>query len=148
MGVNTLNRFCATFQGSEKIIRVISFSDKYASSSSLFQRLEILKLNDFVLYTCNLLCFVFHCNQVTSVGPFQNYFVPLTSVYNYNTHKESEGDMCVSSINTTLYGKRTAKYTGAILWNNLNVSIRLSLSFNIFLFFINLLNICNTKIQS
>ena len=130
MGVNTPNNSCATFQSSEKIIRAISFSDKYASSSPLFQRLEILKLND--LHTFNLLCFVFHCNTVTSIGPFQNYFVPITSVYKYNTPKESKGDMFVSSINTTLYGKRTAKYTGAILWNNLNVNIRLSLSLNIF----------------
>ena len=130
MGVNTPNNSCATCQGSEKIIRAISFSDKYASSSPLFQRLEILKLND--LHTFNLLCFVFQCNYVTSIGPFQNYFVPLTSVYNYNTRKASKGDMYVSINNTTLYGKRTARYTGAILWNNLSIDIKFSLSLNIF----------------
>ena len=118
------------YKGSEKIIRAISFNDKYASSSPLFQRLEILKLND--LHTFNLLCFVFQCNQVTSIGPFQNYFLPLTSVYNYNTRKASKGDMYVSSNNTTLYGKRTARYTGAILWNNLNIDIKFSLFLNIF----------------
>ena len=118
------------FRIQKKIIRTISFSDKYARSSPLFQRLEILKLND--LHTFNLLCFVFQHNQVTSTGPFQNYFVPLTSVYNYNTRKASKGDMSVSGINTTLYGKRTAKYTGTILWNNLNINIRHSSSLNIF----------------
>ena len=83
---------------------------------------------------CTLLiyCFVFQHNQVTSTGLFQNYFVPLTSVYNYNTRKTSKGDMYVSGINTTLYGKRTAKYTGTILWNNLNINIRHSSSLNIF----------------
>ena len=111
MGIDTPNHSYATFQGSEKIIRAISFSDKYASSSPLFQRLEIVKLND--LHTFNQLCFVFQCNQDTSIGPFQNYFVPLTSVYDYNTRKASEGDMYSSGINTTQYGKRTAKYTGA-----------------------------------
>ena len=119
------------FRIQKKIIRTISFSDKYASSSPLFQRLEILKLND--LHTFNLLCFVFQHNQVTSTGPFQNYFVPLTSVYNYNTRKASKGDMYVSGINTTLYSKRTAKYTGTILWNNLNINIRHSSSLNIFI---------------
>ena len=118
------------FRVQKKIIRAISFSDKYASSSPLFQKLEILKLND--LHTLNPLCFVFQCNQVTSIGPFQNYFIPLTSVYNYNTRKVSKGDMYVYGINTTLYGKRTAKYTGAILWNNLNINVSFSLSLNIF----------------
>ena len=96
----------------------------YATTSPLSQRLEILKLND--LHTFNLLCFAFQCNQITSIGPFQNYFVPLTSVCNFYTRKASKGDMYVSSINTTLYGKITAKYTGTILWNNLNINIRLS----------------------
>ena len=45
------------FRVQKKIIRAISFSDKCASSSPLFQRLELLKLND--LHTFNLLCFVF-----------------------------------------------------------------------------------------
>ena len=109
----------------KNIITAISFSDhdKYATSSPLFQTFEILKLNE--LHTFNLLCFVFQCNQDTSIGPFQNYFVPLTSVYDYNTRKASKGDMYVSGINTAQYGKRTARCTGAILWNNLNINIRL-----------------------
>ena len=116
------------FRVQKKIIRVISFSDKYASSSPFFQRLEILKLND--LHTFNLLSF--SVIRLLSIGPFQTYFIPLTSVYNYSTRKASKGDMYVSSINTTLYGKRTAKYTCAILWSNLDINIRLSLSLNIF----------------
>ena len=78
------------FRVQKKNIRAISFSDKYASSSPLFQRLEILKLND--LHTFNLLCFVFQCNQGTSIG------------------QALKGDMYVSGINTTLYGKRIYRY--------------------------------------
>ena len=87
------------FRVQKKIIRAISFSDKYAGSSPLFQRLEILKPDD--LPNSNLLCFVFQCNQVTSIGTFQIILFPLLQCITA-THTASEGDLYGSRINTTL----------------------------------------------
>ena len=83
-----------------------TFQDSGKKSSELSHSVT----NMLAHHLFNLLCFVFQCNQVTSIGPFQNYFVPLTSVYNYNTRKASKGDMYISGINTTLYGKRIYRY--------------------------------------
>ena len=94
MGLTQPASLTPLYRIQKKVIRAISFSDKYASSSPLFQRLEILKVNE--LHTFNLLCFVFQCNQNTSIGLFQNYFVPLTSAHDYNTRKASKDDVYFS----------------------------------------------------
>ena len=53
---------------------------------------------------------------------------PLQLVHNYNTRQLSKGNLFISSVNTTQFGKRSAKYAGATLWNNLPPSIREILS--------------------
>ena len=58
--------------------------------------------------------------------------IPLYSVHDHRTQKAVTGDLFISSIKTTQFGKRTTKYAGAILWNNVDTSIRSSLSLNVF----------------
>ena len=54
------------------------------------------------------------------------------SIHDYGTRKALKGDLFISGINTTQYGKGTAKYTCSILWNNLDSIIKNSPSLNVF----------------
>ena len=114
----------------KKVVRVITFSDKYAHSAPLFHRLQILTLGN--IYTLKLLCFVYECVHYRPTKLFNSYFTPLSSLHDHATRKSAKGDLYVSKINTTQYGKRTAKYADAILWNSLPTTIRDSPSLNIF----------------
>ena len=62
---------------------------------------------------------------------FNSYFTPLSSIHDHATRKSLKVDLYVSQINTTQYGKRTAKYAGADLSNSLPITIRDSSSLNI-----------------
>ena len=107
-----------------KVVRAISFKDKYAHTTLLFYKLRLLKLFD--IHTLKLLSFVYECKNNQSIQPFDDFFTPLHSVQNYNTRQAPKGDIYVPCMNTTLYGKRSAKYTGSILWNSLDLFIRQS----------------------
>ena len=114
----------------KKVVRAITLSDKYSHSSPLFRNLELLKLRD--IHSLNLLCFVYECRFHAPIVPFKEFFIPLASIHDYGTRKALKGDLFTSGINTTQYGKRTAKYTCSILWNNLDSIIKNSPSLNVF----------------
>ena len=46
---------------------------------------------------------------------FTLLFIPVHHVHDHNTRQASKGDIFISSVNATQYGKRTAKYAGSIL---------------------------------
>ena len=84
---------------------------------------------------------MYKCVHHRQTKLIDSYFTSLSSIHDHATHKSAKGDLYVSQINTTQYGKRTAiKCAGPILWNSLPTTIRDSLSLNIFkkrfLFFI------------
>ena len=114
----------------KKVVTTITLSDKYAHSSPLFYMLELLKLRD--IHSLNLLCFVYKCRFLTPIVPFKEFFIALVSVHDYGTRKALKGDLFISRINTIQYGKRAAKYTPSILWNNLDSTIKISPSLNVF----------------
>ena len=66
------------------------------------------------------------------IVPFKEFFIPLASIHDYGTRKALKGDLFISGINTTQYGKRTAKYACSILWNNLDSITKNSPSLNVF----------------
>ena len=118
------------FRLQKRVVRAISFKDMYAHSTPLFYKLKLLKLFD--IHTLNLLSLVYECQNNQSIEPFEDFFTPLYSVHNYNTRQALKGDTYVPSMNTTQYGKRSATYTGSILWNSLDLSIRQSPSSFVF----------------
>ena len=113
----------------KKVVRAITFSDRDARSTPLFHQLQLLKLND--IHTLSLLCFVYECRHHTPIEFFKNYFIPLFLVHDHRTRETAKVTFFISSINTTQYGKRTATYTGAILWNNLDTNIKEVLHFTL-----------------
>ena len=106
----------------KKVIQTIAFKDKYAHTIPLFHEFKMLKLAD--VHSLKLLCFIFDCSRGFSIEPFNEIFTPLQLVHNYNTRQSSKGNLFISNVNTTQFGKRSAKYAGATLWNNLPPSIR------------------------
>ena len=118
------------FRLQKRVVRAISFKDIYAHSNPLFYKLKLLKLFD--IHTLNLLSLVYECQNNQSIQPFDDYFTPLYSVHNYNTRQAFKGDIYVPDTNTTQYGKRSARYTGSILWNSLDLFIRQSPSSFVF----------------
>ena len=67
---------------------------------------------------------------MTSV--FGSFFNQLQTLHSYNTRQESKGNIYLTDVNTTQYGKRSVKYAGGILWNNLSVDLRKSPSVQTF----------------
>ena len=106
----------------KKVVRAISFKDRYAHSTPLFHKLKILKIHD--VHCLKLLCLVYECKINESVRPLSDFFVPLYSIHNHNTRQASKGNIFLPRIFTTHYGKRSAKYAGAILWNDLQPMIK------------------------
>ena len=113
-----------------EFIRAISFKDRYTRTTPLFYEHKILKLHD--IHSLKLLCFVYECsnNSITSV--FDSYFNQLQTVHSYTTRQAYKGNIYITGVNTTQYGKRSAKFAGGILWNNLTVELRKSPSVQIF----------------
>ena len=114
----------------KKVVRAFTLSDKHSHSSPLFHYLELLKLRD--IHSLNLLYLVYECRFHAPILPFKEFFIPLASIHDYGIQKALKGDLFISGINTIQYGKRTAKYTCSILWNNLDSTIKNCPSLNVF----------------
>ena len=104
--------------------------DNYTHATPLFYDLKFLKLHHIL--TLNLLCFVYNCRHQNSIHPFCDFFVPVSASHNHGTRQASRKDIFMQRFNTTHYGKRSAKYTGAILWNNLAPAMREIPSYKLF----------------
>lgn len=100
----------------KKALRIMTFSDFRAHSSPLFQRLDILKLNDLTYLNNCLFMYDFHSNTLPSV--FQDFFRPINKVHNYNTRLASRDSFYITKIRTN-YGKFNIRYVGAIIWNEI-----------------------------
>ena len=73
-----------------------------------------------------------NCRHQNSIHPFSDFFVPVSASHNHGTRQASKGDIFMQRFNTTHYGKRSAKYAGAILWNNLAPAMREIPSYKMF----------------
>ena len=62
--------------------------------------------------------------MIVNRAQFSDYFIPVHSIHDHNTRQASKGDIFISSVNTTQYGKRTAKFVGSVRWNNLPPPLR------------------------
>ena len=118
------------FKVQKRVIHTISFKDRYTRTAPLFYELKILKLH--YIHSLKLLCFVYECTNNSITPVFDSFFNQLQTVHSYNTRKASKGNIYLTSVNTTQYGKRSAKLAGGTLWNNLSVQLRKSPSMQTF----------------
>ena len=97
-------------------------------SSPLFNNLNILKIFD--IFNAAILNFVFDSLKKINPSQFHDYFHYPAN--NYNTAANRRGDLDTPQVRTTTYSLKSIKYIGCILWNNLPICIKDSLSKKIF----------------
>ena len=103
-----------------KILRVITFSDKNAPSTSIFDSLKVLKFNDMITM------------HIVSPAYFSNYFTWIENVHSFGTRQSRRGELFALRCNTTQYGLRSVHYSGVRLGNYLPTDIRNSVSLSSF----------------
>ena len=79
-----------------------------------------------------LLCFVYDCIKAQLLSSFWETSTLVILIHQHLKGQASKGNIFVARVNTTQYGVRSVKYTGAILWDTLPVFIRQSSTKNIF----------------
>ena len=95
---------------------------------------KILKIQPlyFKILKIHVLCLVYDCEINKSVRPLSDFFVPLYSIQNHDRRQASKGNIFLPCVFTTHCGKRSAKYAGVILWNDLQPMIKEYCSTNVF----------------
>ena len=114
----------------KKILRIVTFSDKTAPSSSIFYCLQVLKFSDIIILY--IVSFVFECVYNLAPTYFRNYFTSIQSIHDIGTRQSQKGDLFALRCNTTQYGLRSVHYTSVRLWNSLPCEIRDSPSLPVF----------------
>ena len=113
-----------------KILRVITFSDKNAPSIPISHSLKVLRFNDII--TTHIVSFVYECVHNLSPAYFSNFFIWIENVHSFSTRQSKRGDLFALRCNTTQYGLRSIHYSGVRLWNSLPTDVRNSVSLSIF----------------
>ena len=83
--------------------------------------LSILKIYD--IYKIETLKFVHACINKTNPAQFHNYYTYHNS--NYNTRSIRDKLLKTPQPRTLIYGLKSLKYNGVILWNDLNLIFRI-----------------------
>ena len=101
------------YKSQKKVDGAVTFNNKYTHITPLSHNLRLLKINE--IHSLKLLCLVYDCTQGSPLQPFSGYFIPVPSFHDHNTRQAPKGDIFILSVNTTQYGKRTAKFAGSVL---------------------------------
>ena len=109
----------------KKIFRIVTFSDKTAPSSPIFDCLQVLKFSDIIIL--HIVSFVFECVRNLAPTYFRNYFTSIQSIHDIGTRQSLKGDLFALCCNTTQCGLRSIHYIGVWLSNSLPCEIRDSL---------------------
>ena len=121
-GLTFLSFLTQLFIIEKKAIRIISFSEPKSHSEPLLKSLNLLKLNDVI--ESQILVFVHQWSRRLLSPCFGEYFKFTSSVHSYSTRQSCNRNLNVASVNTTQYGSRSLKFTGARLWNSLEYSVK------------------------
>ena len=111
----------------KKAIRAITHSRYNESTSPLFKRLSILKLED--IHTLELGKLLYNEHKQTLPSPLLNFFYHNSEVHSYNTRQQS--DIHVNKIKCDIVF-RSFIYKGPNLWSKLPQNIKTAKSVNSF----------------
>ena len=111
----------------KKAIRAITHSRYNESTSPLFKRLGILKLED--IHTLELGKLLYNENKQSLPSPILNLFEHNSEVHSYNTRQQS--DIHVNKIKSDIVF-RSFIYKGPNVWSKLPQSIKIAKSANSF----------------
>ena len=115
----------------KRIVRLITYNDDMpdvagplSHSLPLFKELEMLTIFD--LFKVETSKFVFDCLIGSNPPQFHNYFAyPLNVRNTANTRNKS---LLIPQARTTRYGLKSIKNIGARIWNEIPLSIRISVA--------------------
>ena len=119
---STLQPLCVL---QRKTLRIMTFSKFDEHSSPLFKSLNILKFSDIVTLLIAIFMFKFHNNFLPHV--FNNFFIPVSSVHNYNTRLAKKQSYYLPKARTN-YGIFNIRFKGPKIWNSIDEQIKLSSS--------------------
>ena len=105
----------------KKAVRIITFSCYNAHTSPIFKHLYIMKFRDVIYYLHCVFMFKFYHNLLPSA--FHYFFTPQYR-HKYNTRLSSKAAFCIPTARTN-YGKFNIRFKGAVIWNNIEASLKI-----------------------
>ena len=100
----------------KRAVRVITFSDFKAYITPLFYRLRLLKPSDLIYFKNAL--FMYEYNNGSLLSAFSHFFLPLSSVHQYNTRLAKNKSFYLPKIRTN-YSKFNIRFHGVKVWNSI-----------------------------
>ena len=102
----------------DRAVRIINFAKYNDHRDPLYFKSKILKISENV----NLLNFLFVNDCINNNIPevFQNNFVPVNDIHNYNTRNAAKYNMALPRVNTTVFGLMSITYQSTSVWNTIN----------------------------
>ena len=99
----------------DKAIRLINFSDYHEPTGKLYQKSQILKINDNIM----LQNFLYVHDSLNCILPkaLNNRFVFIMDQHNYNTRMSSQYQVKVPKVKTKAYGINSISFRSSHAWN-------------------------------
>ena len=119
---NSINKLNPIIVLQKRAVRIILKAELRAHSSSLFKKLDLLKVTDICCFQTSLFMYKFLQSQLPC--KFNDYFSHVSSVHHYITRNSTLAFMlpfCRTSIR-----QKGIRYQGPFIWNNLPSDIKLA----------------------
>ena len=120
----------------KRVVRLILYKDKrqsdysLPSSEPLFKHLKIMTIHN--IFKLRILNFVFKSLTKQCPTQFHTWFLQSSRIHNHNTRSSDNNNLFIPQIRTTFYGKKSIKYMGPKIWNELPNTIKLIATNNTF----------------
>ena len=120
-----------------KVTRLITFNDLFVDqpgplvhTKPPFKELKILTIFD--IFKLEVSKFVYDCLHFTNPIQFNIYYKSCSSFY--KTTSNNKQKLFKPIVRTTIYGLKSIKYSGVLIWNEIPLDIRLSISKSVFIY--------------
>ena len=101
----------------KKCIRIINFAPFNSHTNELFDKNQLLKLEDII--KCEQLKLVFDFKNKKLPNDLQNLFQLNSDIHTHTTRNVKKEGLHVPQINTNTYGNKSIRYAAPVLWNAL-----------------------------
>ena len=107
----------------DRAVRIINFAKYNDHRDPLYFKLKILKIRENV-HLLNFL-FVHDCINKNIPEAFQNSFVSVNDLHNYNTRNATNHIMALPRVYTTFFGIMSITYQSTSIWNTINLKLNI-----------------------
>ena len=108
--------YFVVFQTYTKILRACLFCPRRYETNLLYSRFRVLKLDDMI--KMKFAKFIFKYSNTMLPNSFNNYFIKLENMHNYNTRQKSRNEYLQTSFGTET-GKKTLQDLGLNEWKSI-----------------------------